>query len=411
MGTVTRTVDETELAEWMRGMLTGFLLSATASKEDVELRRGGIDFSRTQGAFDDGRCVGTFRSFAQRITLPGGAAAPVSAVTNVTVSATHRRRGLLSGMMARELRAARERGDAAATLTSAEYPIYGRFGFGPAVSAASWEVDTARTGLDRRYGAPPCGGRVDFADGATVRELAPALHERVRTARHGVVDRDERWWRLATGDLRRSDWTEPFHVLYRSADGRVDGLLTYTADDVWTAKRPQNTARVRDLVAATPQAERALWHFLLTADWVMTADTGLRAPDDVLPLLLPDPRAARITVQADFVWLRPLDVPALLEARTYAVPGSLVVEVADPDGYAAGRWLLDAGEGGASCTPTTRTADLALGAGELGRLLLGDESAVRLAALGLVTEERPGAAARADALLRTSRRPWCPDTF
>ncbi|WP_372408817.1 GNAT family N-acetyltransferase [Streptomyces luteireticuli] len=409
--TVIRTIEETELADWLLGVHTGFLVSAPATKEEVEARRESTDFSRTQGAFDAGRCVGTFRSFAQRLTLPGGTAVPVSAVTNVTVSATHRRRGLLSRMMETDLRAAKERGDAAATLTAAEYPIYGRFGFGPAVSVASWEVDTARTGLDRRRSAPECGGRLDFVDGAAVRELAPALHERVRATRHGVVDRDERWWRFATGDLPRTDWTEPFQVLYRSPDGSVDGLLTYTVDETWVAKRPQNTASVRDLVAATPAAERALWHFLLTADWVMTVKTGPRAPDDILPLLLPDPRAARITTQADSVWLRPLDVPALLEARTYAAPGSLVVDVADPDGYAAGRWLLDAAEDGASCTPTDRPAELSLTAGELGCLMLGDESAVRLAAVGRVTEDRPGAAARADALLRTSRRPWCPDIF
>ncbi len=48
---------------------------------------------------------------------------------------------------------------------------------------------------------------------------------------------------------------------------------------------------------------------------------------------------------------------------------------------------------------------------ELGTLYLGDESAVRLAALGRVEELRPGAAARADTLLRTSRRAWCPDIF
>jgi hypothetical protein len=48
---------------------------------------------------------------------------------------------------------------------------------------------------------------------------------------------------------------------------------------------------------------------------------------------------------------------------------------------------------------------------ELATLWLGDESAVRLAALGRVREQQEGAALVADALLRTSRRPWCPDIF
>ena len=80
-------------------------------------------------------------------------------------------------------------------------------------------------------------------------------------------------------------------------------------------------------------------------------------------------------------------------------------------GPAGGRWRLEASETGASCTPTTESAALVLGVGELAALWLGDESAVRLAALGRVREERAGAARLADALLRTSRRPWCPDLF
>ena len=142
--------------------------------------------------------------------------------------------------------------------------------------------------------------------------------------------------------------------------------------------------------------------------------------------------------------MRILDVAAALEARTYGGAGALVLEVTDRDGYAAGRWLLETAQDGSgagdgsgegfgrgpgggsgegpgggsftgsftgSCTPTTRDADLTLDAGALASLWLGDESAVRLAALGRVREERAGAAQVADALLRTSRRPWCPDLF
>ncbi|MCF1598555.1 sterol carrier protein domain-containing protein, partial [Streptomyces muensis] len=80
-------------------------------------------------------------------------------------------------------------------------------------------------------------------------------------------------------------------------------------------------------------------------------------------------------------------------------------------GFTGGRFRLEASADGASCTPTTATAELTLDIADLGRLWLGDESAVRLAALGRVREQRAGAARVADALLRTSRRPWCPDVF
>lgn len=247
-----------------------------------------------------------------------------------------------------------------------------------------------------------------------MRKLGQVLHDRLRARQHGVVSRGERWWDLVTGEVLfpHDTWTEPFYAVYRGPDGSVDGLLVYRADDHWgDAKQPLNRATVRSLIAVTPAAERALWHFLCSIDWIATIRTGHRAPDDLLPLHLPDPRAARVVTHADFMWVRVLDIVRALEARTYAVPGSLVLDIHDTTGLTAGRFHLDATPDGATCTPTTRSADLAMDVRELGTLYLGDESTLRLAALGRVEELTPGAAARADGVLRAGRRAWCPDVF
>ncbi|CAL9485007.1 GNAT family N-acetyltransferase [Streptomyces sp. enrichment culture] len=409
-----RTVAESEFADWQRAMNIGFLREPTLPEDVLDARRAQFTAGRSTGAFDGGRCVATFRSFAQELTVVGGATVPADAVTNVTVSPTHRRRGLLSRMMERDLAAAKERGDVVATLIAAEYPIYGRYGFGPATSATEWTIDVPRTGLDPRRSGPEDGGRIDLVDGEDVRKLGPDLHERLRRRQPGAVDRDELWWRTATGEVRfHPTFREPFHAVYRSAGGEVEGMVAYTADDNWgDAKQPLNTARVKWLIAVTPAAERALWHYLCSVDWVVAVRTGWRAPDDLLPHFLPDPRAAAVTTQADWLWVRILDVVRALEARTYQAAGSLVLEVGDGAGLTGGRFRLEASADGAgSCVPTAEGADLTLDVAELATLWLGDESAVRLAALGRVREERAGAARQADALLRTSRRPWCPDIF
>jgi predicted acetyltransferase len=131
-----------------------------------------------------------------------------------------------------------------------------------------------------------------------------------------------------------------------------------------------------------------------------------------VPLLLGDARAARTGPQADFLWLRLLDTPRALAARTYAAPGTLVLDVDDPMNLAGGRFRLDvAADSTATCAPTTAPAELSLSMSDLSALYLGDESAVRLAALGRLTESRPGATALADLLFRTARRPYCPDIF
>ncbi|WP_345617586.1 GNAT family N-acetyltransferase [Streptomyces ziwulingensis] len=424
-GIDVRPITEAELTDWNRAVNTGFLRPPTSSEEGLRARRHQYVPGRLLGAFDGGRCVATLRSFAQEVTAVGGTPVQADAISNVSVSPTHRRRGLLTRLMVQDLAAAKERGDVVATLIAAEYPIYGRYGFGPATTAAEWTVDVPRTGLDPRRSGPDDGGRIDLVDGEDIRKLGPELHERVRRCQPGAVSRDDLWWQAKTGEVRfEASWTEPFFVVYRSAAGAVEGMAAYRADDHWgDAKQPLNTAEVAWLIGATPAAERALWLYLCSIDWITTVKSGRRAPDDLLPHFLPDPRAARITSQADWLWVRILDVVRALEARSYAGEGALVIEVADrwgasspsgagsAGGLAGGRWKLEASGAGASCTATTRSADLVLDAGDLAALWLGDESAVRLAALGRVREERAGAARMADALLRTSRRPWCPDIF
>ncbi|MQY16321.1 N-acetyltransferase Eis [Streptomyces sp. RB5] len=410
-----RTITEDEAAEWYRAVHTGFLNEPVADPEDVAKHLPAIDLSRTQGAWDGKRCVGTFRSFAQQLTVPGGAAVPATAVSNVTVTSTHRRRGLLTRMMANDLRAAKDRGDAAATLIAAEYPIYGHHGFGPATWVTAWDIDIPRTGLDRRYRGPDDGGTVELITADEVRTLGPALHDRFRPLTPGAVDRDAQWWRESTGEVRfthRGPWKEPHYALYRAASGEPQGLASYHTDSSdWRSKLPHCKAEVLKLIATTPSAERALWHYLCSIDWVTTLSTGFRAPDDLLPLLLPDPRAARINAHADFLWLRPLDTPRLLTSRTYATAGTLTLELVDPHELAGGRFTLETDGTQSTCTPTTHSPDLTLPVSSLAPLYLGDESPTRLAALNRLTEHRPGAVTTAETLFHTPRRPWCPDVF
>ncbi|MGW0857476.1 GNAT family N-acetyltransferase [Streptomyces sp. NPDC002690] len=419
MGLDIRVITATEFPAWLLAVRRGFLkASAEGLQEEAAARLARTDLSRVRGAFDGGLCVATFRSFAQELTVPGGARVAVDAISGVTVAPTHRRRGLLSRMMAADLAEAKERGDVAATLIAAEYPIYGRFGFGPATSLVEWEVDLLRSGLDR--GAPlaggvPDGGRVEFVDAEDVRKLGPEIHARLAARQHGVVDRTASWWSRHTGvGVQALDkWTEPFYALYRSASGEPEGLVTYRTKDDWSdGKQPCDSVIVSQLVAATPAAERALWLFVCSIDWVTKVRSGYRAPDDLLPLLLPDPRAARVVTHADWLWTRVLDTPRLLAARTYAQEATLVLDVRDDAGLAGGVFRLDASPHGAVCVPdTTRGADLTLDVRDLSAVQLGDESVQRLVALGRIDENRPGAAALADGAFRTARRPWCPDVF
>ncbi|MFF7990354.1 GNAT family N-acetyltransferase [Kitasatospora xanthocidica] len=412
-GLVVRAVSEDEVAAWDRALALGFLRPHVGAAEDV--RRRQWESGRMLAGFDGDRQIATFRSYDAELTVPGGAVITADAVTNVTVSATHRRRGVLSTMMRQDLAAAAERGTAVAILIAAEYNIYGRFGFGPATRGAGWRVDLRRTrGL--REGLPGVpGGRIDFVTMAEVRELGPGLHDRWRRTRPGAIDRDELWWQRTTGEVQMpgSDFKEPFAAIHRDADGTVTGLALYRIDDKWDGAYPDCTLTVEEFTALDLPTTVELWRFLLSVDWVARIAIDNASPDDPLPLLLQDRRAATPHEDSsDFMWLRVLDVEAAFGARTYGAAGRVVLEVDDKLGFASGRWALEvAADGTGRCTRTTDDADLALGASELGSLYLGAETAPRLAAAALVTELRPGAAAAADLLLRTPLQAWNPDMF
>jgi predicted acetyltransferase len=384
----------------------------------TEFRRPHFVPGRWLGAFDpfdESRCVATYRSFDTELTLPGGATLAVDAVTGVTVSATHRRRGLLTGMIGRDLAAASRRGTAAAILIAAEYNIYGRYGFGPATRSHGWNIDLTRAG-GLRSGLPePAGGRIAFATMAEVRKLGPELHERWRRTQPGAIDRKDVWWKLNTGEICMPgrEWKEPYTALHRDADGTVTGLITYRTDDHWDGGYPDNTLTVTDFLALDPATAVALWRFAFSVDWVRKVVVENIGPDDPLPLLLNDPRAATPNVgDADSMWLRVLDVPTAFDARTYGSAGRVVLAVSDRAGYAEGHWALEvAADGTGRCTRTDEPADLALGVSELSSLYLGAETVPRLAAAALVAELRPGAAADADLLLRTPLKAWNPDGF
>src|SRR4051794_37121290 len=68
---------------------------------------------RSLAWFDEGRIVATSGAYSRELSVPRSVV-PCAAVTAVTVVATHRRRGLLTAMMRRQLADLYERGDSVA---------------------------------------------------------------------------------------------------------------------------------------------------------------------------------------------------------------------------------------------------------------------------------------------------------
>ena len=400
MALEVRTIHADEVELWTAALRHGFLDTPRPGEGAFWFEQR--DLGRTRGAFDGDGIVGTLRSFASELTMPGGTLLPVSALTNVTVTATHRRQGLLRRMISEDLRDSAERGESASILIASEYPIYGRFGYGPATEVTDWEVD-CQAARFREPGA----GTVNLVAPDEARRVAPMLWDRVRRARPGGITRDDFFWDLVTG-VRQAPQEEKSHRLWvvcREA-GEPSGYAVYTIDKKWESYRPLGVLEVRMLAAATPAAEARLWRYCCEVDWIGTVKATTRPVDEVLPWLLVDARAARQTMRNDMTWVRPLDPARVLESRCGGAPGHIVLEVADPDGYANGRFEWTTSPEGSECRPSTASADLALSAAMLGAASLGGTSLLTLARAGLIEELAPGAVDRAAAMLAWPAPPW-----
>jgi predicted acetyltransferase len=409
MTVAVRPVQSQELSQYIETLSTAFFERPDVDKVADELR-GLWDLRRAWAAFDGERLCGTFRSFSTQLTVPGGRQLPASAVSAVTVLPTHRRRGVLRSMASAEHRAIRERGEAFGLLYASEYPIYGRFGYGPACRVASWTLNTRDTSF---HGAIP-GGAVEIVrpDPDTPRALK-AVFEAWRLRQAGEIARQDYRWEFDLG--RETAWGERWKgylALRRNVAGEVDGYARYKARETWEERQSRSTVEVNEMHALNHDAYVGLWRFLAEIDLVVKVKAEGRTPSERLPWLLTNARAAVASDVGEGLWVRIFDVQRALEARTYEREGTVVLQVIDGElSGAAQRLELDAGPAGASCRATRRSADLTLDIAALGGAYLGG-TRLRDAVLARGADEgRRGALAEADALLRTADEPWCSTFF
>ncbi|MGO3190484.1 MAG: sterol carrier protein domain-containing protein, partial [Microbacterium sp.] len=255
--------------------------------------------------------------------------------------------------------------------------IYGRYGFAPAVPVARMTVDTRRAG----WAAPAPIGRVEYVEKEALKTTLAAVHEVARTQRSGqIAGWDRRWARMAAVAPGNPAAAKVRGVRYIDEHGHTRGVMAYTLDEIPGAFR--STMSISLLAAVTPDALTALWGFALQHDLVDRVTADLRPVDDPLPWLVKDPRGVELVVH-DHGWLRILDLPAALSARTYRAPLDIVLRVDDPLGFAEGSWRLTIDDGSATAAPANSgSADVIVDIGTLSALYVGGVSAVQLRAAG-----------------------------
>lgn len=401
-----RTVTEDEVPDVQ--LLVDAAFGGDPDTDEMVTWRPLVEADRTIGAYDAGLLVGSAGAFTFDMTVPGGPV-PAAGVTGVGVLSTHRRQGVLRALMDHQLGEIRDRGaESFASLWASEATIYPRFGYG--VASRRWTV-TVEGHDPVLLGAAP-QGRCRLVDGEAAKAACPAMYDAVRPGRPGMISRSPTRWSVRLRDLtaHRGGAGARKHVLYER-DGEPRGYAVFRTKPHFADSRPAGEVQVVELIALDADAHGGLWRYLLGID-LMRSVTWDTAPGDE-PLLqrLRDPRIAKVAVK-DGLYVRVLDTARALAERSYATPVRAAIEVVDDrGGWAAGRWLLDASTGGATCVATTESADLTLGAEELGALLLGDTTLRSLYGAGRVDEHSPGAVDRTSRAFAWDVAAWCAEIF
>jgi predicted acetyltransferase len=390
------------------GRFLGELFHHSVEPEAHEAERAVFEPERALVVRDGPQLVGSAAAYTRELGVPGGAV-PAAHVTLVGVAPTHRRRGLLTAMMHRQLRQIRDRREPVAVLWASEGRIYPRFGYGLAAQRFHVSGETA----ELRLPAPtPDEGRLRLDRPTTCQADLARVYDRARANRPGWSARDDRWWRyvLVDPESQRGGATERRVLLHEGSDG-VDGYGLFRTKAEWEDAGPNSLATVDEVVATSPAAYRAIWRMLLSLDLTRRLSWMRAAVDEPLLRLVNEPRRLSFRL-VDALWVRVVDVPAALAARRYAADVDLVIDVTDqllPEN--TGRWRLQGGPAGASCTPASGPADLTCGVRCLGELFLGGTTPAALADAGRLHERRPGALAAATPAFTWHRAPSAMEIF
>jgi len=386
--------------------LTGPLRSAFGYRLDpdrVERNLRTPELVQRIAAIEAGKFVGSAGAFAFEMTTPGGKVA-TSGLTMVGVLATHRRRGILTRMMALHLEEARANGQPVSALWASEGAIYGRFGYGVATLGGAASFENERVVFRRAVGRT---GVFRFLEAEEAREPFREVYERVRPSIPGMLGRSTEWWDFRKlGDFDKS--LQPLHRVALMVDGRPEGYAIYRHAQRVGVPGPADTAiEVSEAIATSPETTAMLWRFLCELDLVRRIDAPLLGASHPLFHMVMEPRRLRMVAQ-DAVWVRIVDAASALAARTYAAEGAVTFRIDDAlCPWNAGVYRVDGGRAGRSDAAPELRFDVSV----LGSLYLGGVTARQLADAGLIEEIAAGAVERADAIFRSPRAPWCPEVF
>lgn len=400
-----RSITKDEIPDFRQIVGRAFGEELVNDEEAVQRFADQVDLARTYVPFDGADIVGAAASLSFDVSLPGGGVTPMGGLTMVAVAPTHRRQGLLNRLMSAHFDDCRERGEAVSGLWASESVIYGRYGYGDAAPAYDLAIDA------RNVGMPDTSDDVRIVDAQTARQAFPQIYNKVLATRPGLLARSDVWWEHRhfrdPEHWRQGASERRYLVAYR--DGEPVGYTTYRQKSKWKDAIADGAVIVGEVVGVDANATLSLWAIVCAVDLFPNVTAENQPLDIDLLWQVANPRVIRRNV-LDGLYVRILDVAKALEARRYAVADSMVIEISDPMGIAAGRFRIEAAADGSSCVSTTDDPDVSMDVRTLSTLYLGSAGAAGLARVGRIVGQ-PAATRRFGALFRSDVAPWCAEVF
>ena len=408
-----RSVTDENFVEWRKAVRQGFGIHV--HPDDIaRLRNHRAELDRLVAAVDTGseRIVGTGGADSYSLTVHGGAVVPMAGVAYMTTSVTHRRQGAFSVMMNQIHDEARERGDIVSGLWASQAHLYSRFDYGIGVNSYDWEIDP-------RFGSfshSPISddnnseAHVYFVDANEAAVILPGIYEQMRQQIVGSVDRNPGRWRYQLFDEERvRDGASALFFAICEEGREQTGYVAYRMRR--KGDTDMGVLEIVEQVSVTDTAHATIWRFLLNFDLVGKITATNRPADDPLWWMLADPRRLNRTSH-DALWVRLLDIPNALEARTYNADGQIKIGlISESQPAEAGTYVIDIDDSQASVKKTTDKPDVMMTPADLSVIYMGGAKPGPLVEAGRIDIITTGSLAKLHSMFSTDSAPWCAHYF
>ena len=395
-----RFINNEELGDFRHTQFVGMGLNPY--NDDLDRVRKTFEVDRAIAAFDGSKLVGTLGCATLALHLSDEHQCWMAGTTTVAVLPTHRRQGIMTKMMLKHFDDARNRENPVAGLWASQSAVYGRFGYGVAAYQNELSIHAAKV----KFTGPNSSLDVSFIGAEEAKTILPKIYETAIKAIPGTNGRSENWWNYRR--LRDSE-SNPYLYLVTKRGSEITGYAQFCRTSSWKNGLPHDQISVVELMALDKESESSLWKTLLETDLVATVNASNRPVDDCIQHWVDEPRLVESRLE-DSLWLRPLDIPALLSSKKYSGESSLALKVVDDFSCSGGTFKLEAHPEGGRCKSTSATADITLSCSTLAKLLVGGHRATQLYRCGLVEGDKKSIHTL-DSQFTTHRAPWATDKF